>query len=158
MQHEHDAGKRGPGRPSSFTPALAETICGRIADGDSLRAICADSGMPDWRTVLRWLDAMPDFASKYARAREAQADVMDELILATARSCTPETANADRVRIMAFQWRAARLAPKRYGEAHRHEISGAGGGPVSVAATGARERLLQKLGLLDGDEPRSQSR
>jgi hypothetical protein len=41
---------------------------------------------------------------------------MDHLIQATADQCTPETANADRVKISAYQWRAAKLMPKVYGE------------------------------------------
>ena len=50
------------------------------------------------------------------RAREWQADYMDDLILETANDCTAETAQADRVKIGAYQWRAARLKPKVYGD------------------------------------------
>lgn len=101
---------------SIYTEDLATNICDRIAEGESLRTICNDRDMPNWRTVLRWLEQDEAFASKHARAREAQADVMDERILKIADSCTNETANADRVRLLAYQWRAARLAPKRYGD------------------------------------------
>jgi hypothetical protein len=104
------------GRPSVFTEALADEICGRLSDGESLRRICEDAGMPNRRTVLRWLEADEAFASKYARARESQADLMDDLILDVAECCTPETAAADRVKIGAYQWRAAKLAPKKYGD------------------------------------------
>ena len=41
---------------------------------------------------------------------------MDQRIMAVADSCTNDTANADRVKIDAYKWRAARLAPKRYGD------------------------------------------
>lgn len=105
-----------PGRPSRYTVETAETICEKIADGLSLRTICDDATMPDRTTVLRWLDAHPDFAAKYARAREFQADAMDEKILSVADECTPETAQADRVKIAAYQWRASKLAPKKYGD------------------------------------------
>lgn len=40
---------------TKFSQALFNTICERIANGESLRAICADSDMPDKATVLRWL-------------------------------------------------------------------------------------------------------
>ena len=108
------------GRPTDYTPELADHICDRIADGESLRKICADQDLPDRRTVLRWLGKHDDFATKYARAREAQGDHMDDLILEVAAACKPETAQADRVKIGAYQWRASKLRPKVYGEKVSH--------------------------------------
>jgi hypothetical protein len=106
------------GRPSLATPELFDAICDRIADGISLRTICDADDMPHRATVLRWLDDKQHeaFATKYARAREAQGDVMDEKILSVADACTPETAAADRVKIDAYKWRASKLAPKKYGD------------------------------------------
>ena len=46
---------RSTGRPSSFTAKLGEVICARLADGRSLRSICADGDMPSATTVFRWL-------------------------------------------------------------------------------------------------------
>jgi hypothetical protein len=104
------------GRPSLFTDDLAETICDLLVDGLSMVQICARNDMPNRRTVLRWIERDDDFATRCARARSLQADLMDHLIQATADQCTPETANADRVKISAYQWRAAKLMPKVYGE------------------------------------------
>lgn len=104
------------GRPSTFTPALATRICDRIASGESIRSICSEKGMPGWETVRGWLLKHPEFAAQYARAREDQADAMDEEILETARSTTAENAQANRVKIDAYKWRAARLAPRKYGD------------------------------------------
>jgi hypothetical protein len=72
------------------------------------------------------------FATNIARAREMQADYMDDLILETANGCTGETAAADRVRIAAYQWRAAKLRPKVYGDKVQTELSGPDGGPIQV--------------------------
>src|SRR5271156_342956 len=47
--------KRPIGRPSLFTTELGDEICNRIADGESLRAICDEADMPDKATVFRWL-------------------------------------------------------------------------------------------------------
>ncbi len=74
------------------------------------------------------------FAAKCARAREMQADYMDDLILDVAHACTPETANADRVKISAYQWRASKLAPKRYGDKVTNVVEG-GDRPVELAVT-----------------------
>src|SRR5271169_6484233 len=74
------------GRPSLFTTELGDEICNRIADGESLRAICAEVEMPDKATVFRWLSAEgnKDFRNQYIRAREAQADSLVDDILSIA--------------------------------------------------------------------------
>lgn len=114
------------GPPQSYTPELAEQICKNIAEGESLRRICMKDGMPSRMTVLRWLERDHEgFVAKYARAREAQADTMDDFILDVANACTPETAQADRVKIGAYQWRAMKLAPKKYGDKQQVEHTGA---------------------------------
>jgi hypothetical protein len=104
------------GRPSTFTQDIADEICERILEGESLRHVCAENAMPNRSTVLRWLDENEDFAAKYARARELQGDYMDDLILEAAAETDSENAPAQRVRIDAYKWRASKLKPKRYGD------------------------------------------
>ena len=55
---------------------------------------------------------------------------MDDYVLETANASTAETAAADRVKISAYQWRAAKLRPKKYGDLQRLEHSGPDGGPI----------------------------
>ena len=105
------------GRPSLYSDELADIILSGLVNGDSMRKICEAEWMPDRGTVIRWIKERPDFAAKYAHAREAQADTMDDLILEEAQKATPETAAVARVRIDAFKWRAAKLKPKVYGDA-----------------------------------------
>lgn len=116
------------GRPSIFSDAIADRILEGLMDGRSLRQICTDKGMPDRVTVIRWMAAKEDFATKCAKARTVQADLMDDLILETAHNCTPATAQADKVKISAYQWRAAKLVPKRYGD--KVALTGGDGGPI----------------------------
>jgi hypothetical protein len=113
------------GRPSGYSQELSEKIMERIAEGESLRTICLDDDMPCLRTVMDWLEKHLEFRSRCARAREMQGDLMDDLILTTANNCTPETAHADKVKISAYQWRAMKLAPKKYGDRQEIEHSGA---------------------------------
>lgn len=73
--------------------------------------------MPNRSTVLRWLDADPEFAAKYARAHEAQAeyhhDEMDEIERGTiAGTIDPRAAN---VVLGNKRWRMEKLKPKKYG-------------------------------------------
>ena len=111
------------GRNTIKTQELLDTICDRIAAGENLSDITAEPEMPDQRQVSRWLLDDHGFARQYARAREDQADVMDEMILRTAMASKQDTANADRVKIMAFQWRAARLKPRTYGDKQMLDVT-----------------------------------
>ncbi len=105
------------GRPSSYSEEIADRICEAIATTpQGIHAVCRGDGMPSVSMVYRWLNEHESFRERYARARECQADVMDECILAEAVACTPENAQAARVRIDAFKWRASKLAPKVYGD------------------------------------------
>ena len=114
-------------RPSKFTQEIANEICERISEGESLREICKSDKMPGRTTVGEWLESNNDFRSKYARARELQGDHMDDKILTAANDCLKGTIDPQcaRVAIMAYQWRASKLAPKKYGEKIEHEVSGA---------------------------------
>ncbi len=107
---------RKTGRPSTYTRALTDAICASLADGISLRALCAQPGMPAMTTVMRWLadPTKREFREQYARAREAQADLLAEEILEIADSTNELVARA-RLRIHSRKWLASKLAPKKYG-------------------------------------------
>lgn len=102
------------GRPSDFTPEIANAICERLADGESLRQICRDDDMPDRSTVRRWLSANEAFRAQYAHAREEQGDAYAEK--AVEEAMTAEDAAKGRLRMDALKWAASKLAPKRYGD------------------------------------------
>lgn len=120
-------------RQTLYTPELADAICERLMDGASLVKICADESMPNRSTVMRWMQADEAFATKCAHARVLQSDLMDDMILDTANACTPETAAADRVKISAYQWRAAKLEPKKYGDKIENLHVGDKARPVMVS-------------------------
>lgn len=104
------------GRPSLFTQAISDAIIADLIEGKSLVEICQSDSMPNRMTVLRWMEKHPDFAAGIARAREEQAEYMDHLVNKTANECTPDNAAAARVKIAAYQWRAAKLKPKSFGD------------------------------------------
>jgi hypothetical protein len=81
-------------------------------------------GMPSRSTVLRWMAAEQSFATRCAHARDMQADLMDDKILDVADASTADTAAADRVKIAAYQWRASKLQPKKYGDKVDLNLSG----------------------------------
>lgn len=103
-------------RPDQYSAGLADLICDRISRGESLLAICAEDGMPSQSMVYRWLDKYVAFREKYARARDLQCDSLADEALQVARNGSAEMANANRVRLDAIKWFAAKVAPKKYGE------------------------------------------
>jgi hypothetical protein len=121
------------GRPSKFTDELAEDICARIAGGTSLIQICKAEEMPHKVTVLRWLDKKPDFAAKYARARELMADHYFDLMQDIADSATTETVQVAKVRLDTMRWRVSKLLPKKYGDKVDIEHNGNVGVTVTIA-------------------------
>jgi hypothetical protein len=68
-------------RPTDSTAEITETICARLAAGESLRTICADEAMPAQSTVYLWLTKHSEFSEQYARAREVQAETLVDEIL-----------------------------------------------------------------------------
>ena len=132
------------GRPTVYSKALAETICRRLAEGESLRAICRDDATPALSTVLAWLfDGEHDeFSEQYARARKAQAELRADEIVDLADDnagdwTIDEKGNPvvdhdhiarSRLRVDARKWIASKLLPK-YGDKVQH--TGEGGGPVA---------------------------
>lgn len=105
-----------------------------------MRQICLLPDMPNRNTVVRWFENHPSFEAKYARARQWQAHYMDDLVYDTADACTAETAQADKVKIGAYQWRAARLLPKVYGDrAGRSDDRDAEGGTTIIIKGGLPE-------------------
>ena len=127
------------GRPSSYTEQMANLICIRLAEGESLNKICKDEGMPDKATVFRWLASDASFCDKYARARELQAetqfdeliDIVDqppELSYVTDKNGELVEVKFDssyvqwmKLRVDTRKWTAARMAPKKYGEQKQPE-------------------------------------
>lgn len=136
-----EAGKRKIGRPSSYTPKLADAICAALAAGKSLRTVCKQEGMPSTVTVFAWMRKHPEFLSQYARAKEEAADAQVEEMIDIADdgtndwmeahdkdgSCIGWKLNGEHVqrsklRIDTRKWIAAKMKPKKYGD--RLELSG----------------------------------
>lgn len=132
------------GRPTIYTSELGEEICSRLSEGESLRSICQDEEMPNWRTVMRWLifDKHDGFCHQYARAREAQAewcvDFASDVVLNRTRDIplengkggySPDTTAVQRDKLIleGMRWKASILAPKKYGAKIQQEVTGAEG-------------------------------
>ena len=98
-----------------YSKAVAEKICGLIAEGEVWFHICNRDGLPAYGTLYAWIRKYPDFAEAYAQAREMAADRRADEALLVAQNATAATVQADRLYVNTLQWRAAKGAPRRYG-------------------------------------------
>lgn len=116
------------GRPSKYTPEVANYICGQIVMGRSLTAICKEEKMPSAVSVHDWFnkgDLEPDkypeykcFLNSYLRAKETQADTLADEVLEIADACSAnnDSVNKAKMQIDARKWACGKMKPKKYGK------------------------------------------
>ena len=123
------------GRPSIFTNELGTEICRRIAEGESLRSVCADESMPAASSIFRWLldEEKQSFWEQYAHARAIQAELMFDELLEIADDGSndfmtiikgdhsyniedKEVTNRSRLRVDTRKWYLSKVLPKKFGD------------------------------------------
>lgn len=130
--------------PFMWTQETEDAIFDAIMDGKSLRELTG-ANKPEWMpgktTVFKRLREDKDFADRYARAREFQADAEFDEIKEIADNgsndwmdsndpdnpgfrLNGEHVQRSRLRVDTRKWRASKLAPKKYGERVEVEHSG----------------------------------
>ena len=132
--------KNKGGRPSDYTEELAEIICLRLAEGESLRSVCSDDGMPSKQAVLRWLARNEEFRAQYVRAKEEGAEAIAEELFDIADDGTNdwmekldkdgncigyqlngEHVQRSKLRIDTRKWYLSKIMPKKYGDRIQHD-------------------------------------
>lgn len=125
--------KNPVGRPSIYTQELADLVCQRIAEGYSMRTVCAPDDMPAISTLFKWIRQIPTFAQQYARATEERTEAMSEDILDIADDGSndlmtiqkgnhtyemenKEVTNRSRLRVDTRKWLMSKMKPKKYGD------------------------------------------
>ena len=124
------------GRPTIFTKKLADKICQRISEGESVRTIVKDEKMPSSSTIFRWLldEEKKQFREQYERARNIQAELMFEELLDIADDgsndwvlregkdeeewwqLNQEAISRSRLRVDTRKWYLSKVLPKKFGE------------------------------------------
>jgi len=162
------ASKPKTGRVSEYNEDIAARICERLADGESLKAMCEDDDMPARSTVFKWL-ARPEnksFVDMYMRAREEQADALFDEILAISddgRNDWMERKDADEanigwrengealkrshLRIEARKWAAAKLLPRKYSE--KLQIDNNHSGEITLSSKEQRDAAVAAAARAD---------
>lgn len=142
------------GRPTLYCEAIAEEICDRLSEGESLRSICngpmnfdplidedRHSHLPNIQTVMNWaLNPEHDFFARYAQAREAQAEGMADRMMEAAENY-PDVQRAKLV-CDNIKWIASRLIPHRYGDRLEAAITDPGGHALGTGAISQLSNLI----------------
>ncbi len=154
-----------------FTQDLADHICARIANGESLSAICDEDGMPTPGQIVYWRRQRPEFELQYEAARVMQAETLfDQLLLIaddgrndymekiardgeTFISLDREHINRSKIRIETRLKMIERMNPAKYGE--RMEVDHkSSDGSMSPANMTDEERAAKILAILKKAEAR----
>lgn len=143
--------KKKTGRPSKYTPEIAQKMCEMLADGIPLREICRQEGFPEWRTVYNWMYADDlkgedgvGLSSAIARAREVgqdaiAEDIFREMCMEPERILSEGGGRIDSGYVQLIKARAeiklkllAKWNPKRYGD--KVQVGGDPENPFKVQA------------------------
>ena len=146
------------GRPSKYTPELADEICQRLSNGEPLRQICRDDHMPAWQKIYEWMAKDEKLSGAIAHARDLGYDAMAEecLIIADTPKFGQTQVMTDKGssttvedmlghRKLQIETRLKLLAkfnPKKYGE--RVQLAGSKDEPLEVNAK------IEAVSLFDG--------
>ncbi|HBD12852.1 MAG TPA: terminase small subunit protein [Porticoccaceae bacterium] len=151
------------GRPTIYTEDLADEICERLADGESMRSIGRDPDMPSKATMFSWLRTKPEFLAQYEIAKQESAESHADDMIDIADNATNdwmemnasdaekqayrvngEAIQRSKLRVDTRKWAASKLNPKKYGE--KTAIVGEDGGAVKVEMTDSE--LAKRLAFL----------
>jgi len=148
-------GNPGGAKPTLYSDELGETICLRLAEGESLNAICKDEDMPAESTVRSWaINPEHPISANYVRAREIgyykMADEMleiaddgtnDWMVRAgqdeegCAYSINGEHVSRSKLRVDTRKWLLSKSLPKVFGDKVVNEHTGRDGEALALGAS-----------------------
>jgi hypothetical protein len=97
-------------------PEVVDEICARLIAGEGIVQIARSPHIPAASTIYGKMASDEEFKTRIARAREAQQEAIADETVDMADKATMEDWQVVKLRIWARQWRAAKLAPKKYGD------------------------------------------
>lgn len=136
---------RRMGRPSSYSPEIAEEVCNRIASGRAVSDVGADEDMPSANTMFDWCDSHEYFRRNFLRARDIRSEAIASTIQGLAVRVVDElTLDPYRVRIAVdAHAKAEAIMRPRAEKVTKVEFSGA----VGVTEI-SRDDLARRLAYL----------
>jgi transposase len=122
------------GRPTKYNEKVVVKILAHLAQGKSLHRTSKAVDI-SLETIFEWLHKYPDFAERYARAKQESADMMAEEVMDIADdgrndymeddymkgrspgwSVNGENIQRSKLRVDTRKWLMAKMKPKKYGD------------------------------------------
>jgi hypothetical protein len=143
---------RPRGRPTVYDDEVVEELLWRLAHGETLnRIINSDPAkFPARSTITDWVQKRPDFAGRFARARDLMFEHWaDELVDVGDKAIDkPELANGLRLACDNRKWLLARLKPSLYSERFQADLTNSDG--TLAANRGNDLELARRLAYVLG--------
>lgn len=133
---------------SKKTPEVIDEVLRRLSDGEPLAVICRSGAKFPHPVVWgRWVDADPELAIAYARARDVGADAIatQALELADGVAVNGESIQKAKLQIETRLKLLAKWNPKLYGEQSKLSLTGADGGAIKTEVTAASPDTMREL-------------
>ena len=115
---------------------IINTICERIANGESVRAILKDDNLPAFNTFLIWVSESDEKSKQYEYAMKMRAEVLFEETLEIAddsskdieygengQRMNTEYVQRSRLRVDTRKWYLSKLNPKKFGDRVQNDVS-----------------------------------
>lgn len=146
------------GRPTTYTPELADRICDLLASDTACLDEILDKypDLPCQDTVYRWRHRHKEFSEKYLQAMHSRGNLYAEETLKIAREKSTFVDSEGNVKIdpgyVAWQkmnvglrqWHASKLAPKIYGDKQVIENVTTENDALKVELAELRAKLAEK--------------
>lgn len=150
------------GRPSTYNDEIADEICARLMEGETMASICSDPTMPMRRTVTLWIVKSQAFAERHQRAREMQARNWADEIIQIADDGSLDTRldgdgmivgvdhehiSRSKLRIETRRFLMSKIVPSMFGDKVNIEHTGKDGGAIETKDMTDRE-IAQRAAFL----------
>lgn len=137
------------GRPTTYNEETAVKIIERMCEGESLRSICSDEGMPNMSTVILWKSKHEEFSKQYETAMQSRAQHLFDEMLEIADDSSKdkivdengnertntEVVGRSRLRVDTRKWALSKMIPKLYGDKVEQIVSNPDGESFRTQST-----------------------
>ena len=106
------------GRPTDYSPVMADKILQRLSEGETVSKICLDAAMPARSTVLLWSATHKEFSDRYLLALKGVGQIrVDDIpnVIAEMKKGLTDPA-IGKIEIDTLKWMAGKFYPRMYGD------------------------------------------
>lgn len=158
--------KRPVGRPTRYTEEFGIEICGKLAQGETIRGLRKHFPRLDRNTVWEWTQNHPSFARRYKAALAARTDErfdrIEEIALYGGEDYkvtidkkvvqVAENIQRSRLAVDALKWICAREQPNKYGDKVAVEHTGNINHDHQITVTDNMKTILNRAGVETSDK------